>query len=169
MPRAQSRGRNGGRPRAHGTRKTKPHAVTDSTRTDVRGSATIVKAAHPEGCRCSGTTSLHAMRCHHPSRTQLRLRCEQSSRAEPVSIDASTRTQAGSGRRIPRLIPRSLALATGAPGRSRTRNLVGRNHPLYPVELQGRKQGSKNRWRAPLTSQDTRPPAGGSVSGVPCW
>jgi hypothetical protein len=24
-----------------------------------------------------------------------------------------------------------------APGRSRTRNLVGRSHPLYPVELQG--------------------------------
>ena len=29
-------------------------------------------------------------------------------------------------------------VARGAPGRSRTRNLMGRNHLLYPVELQGR-------------------------------
>ena len=28
-------------------------------------------------------------------------------------------------------------LPGGAPGRSRTRNLMGRNHLLYPVELQG--------------------------------
>ncbi len=30
-----------------------------------------------------------------------------------------------------------------APGRSRTRNLMGRNHLLYPVELQGRGTSSR--------------------------
>ena len=31
----------------------------------------------------------------------------------------------------------SIRPCRGAPGRSRTRNLMGRNHLLYPVELQG--------------------------------
>ena len=35
----------------------------------------------------------------------------------------------------------------GAPGRSRTRNLMGRNHLLYPVELQGR----RHHWGATMT------------------
>ncbi len=33
----------------------------------------------------------------------------------------------------------------GAPGRSRTRNLTGRNRLLYPVELQGREIKSSER------------------------
>ncbi len=44
-------------------------------------------------------------------------------------------------------------LVFGAPGRSRTRNLMGRNHLLYPVELQG-----------PLAKVDTCP---GHVRLVP--
>ena len=41
-------------------------------------------------------------------------------------------------RRFARLISYPIPTSTGAPGRSRTRNLMGRNHLLYPVELQGR-------------------------------
>ena len=43
-------------------------------------------------------------------------------------------------RRFARLISYPIPTSTGAPGRSRTRNLMGRNHLLYPVELQGRRR-----------------------------
>ena len=58
------------------------------------------------------------------------------------------RSSRASGTRTARLeaapLPRergrfdSTEMNTGAPGRSRTRNLTGRNRLLYPVELQGR-------------------------------
>ena len=48
-----------------------------------------------------------------------------------IDRDSCPKPQDGSG-------PQASDLIFSAPGRSRTRNLMGRNHLLYPVELQGR-------------------------------
>jgi hypothetical protein len=42
-----------------------------------------------------------------------------------------------------------LELVSGAPGRSRTRNLTGRNRLLYPVELQGLFDNRTEAWQRP--------------------
>jgi hypothetical protein len=76
------------------------------------------------------------------ARTRLRwwLRQTLTSRPRPLASRGRSRS-ACVGRRRCHL---------GAPGRSRTRNLTGRNRLLYPVELQGRRgkrsEGTRAHW-----------------------
>ncbi len=55
-----------------------------------------------------------------------------------------------------------------APGRSRTRNLVGRSHPLCPVELRGRAWSCRPTHSSTRVPPSTWNPVMDDSGGVPC-